>query len=147
MNWGDIRDIALKVRRACEMFSVSQESESFDYHGDDELGGMCATASFALRKYLKKKGIEVEVISGDYKLRDQWFDRECHCWVEYRGYIIDITATQFGINEAVHITSNREKYYRLRKVPKMSRLKWCKGQQPNREVVDKILQLAESVSE
>lgn len=62
-----------------------------------DLAGCCAIASYALCKALSAKGFKPEFVCG---VESSWGS---HCWVECKNYIVDITATQFGIKTPVHI--------------------------------------------
>jgi hypothetical protein len=56
---------------------------------EPDLGGACAIASYALWRVLRARGFPaVFVFQADSEL--------AHCWVELNGYVVDITATQFG---------------------------------------------------
>ena len=56
-----------------------------------DLCGACAIASYLLVKNLKKAGYKSSFVTGEYE------DFGNHCWTEYSNYIIDITASQFGL--------------------------------------------------
>lgn len=58
------------------------------------LQGFCGLASYALVKLLRKRNIEASIFFNT---------KTDHCWVEIAGHAIDITATQFGIPDKVHI--------------------------------------------
>jgi hypothetical protein len=55
----------------------------------DNLCGMCAIASSMIFNECKRQGIRAKFVYADKKY-------EGHCWIEVQGYIIDVTATQFG---------------------------------------------------
>lgn len=80
-----IQTIAAQVRSCVKRWV--KNDPCIDYK---DLMGACAIASYTLWKALKVLGYEkanlVCVSTIDYG----------HCWVEYRGYVIDITATQFA---------------------------------------------------
>ena len=83
--------LAAEVRMATEDLAI-------EIHGDnpravyvEDMNGMCAIASYALREVL----IDHEY---DPKMILAVVDKTgfSHCWVELDGWVIDITATQFG---------------------------------------------------
>lgn len=81
-----IRTIAKQVRKAFEKI----EEDENGYGGN--LGGYCFRASYQMYLLCKKEGINVDIIEG------------CgHYYNEFNGYIIDITATQFGKYPKIHI--------------------------------------------
>ena len=101
-----IRQIASRVRKQCEKFA-----DSPDNHFLDNLEGLCAIASYILQKELHKKGIDTKLIQGNFL--EEW-DEPCpdpynHCWIEWKDYIIDVTATQFGFKRKVYIHKNSRK--------------------------------------
>jgi len=99
-----VHKIAEQVRRQCRKFAMSSESIGKDYHGADDLDMMCGIASFTLEELLRRRGFKAKIIVGLYT--------GCyHCWVEWRGWIIDITATQYGIKEGVHIVNSGDGSY------------------------------------
>lgn len=62
-------------------------------HWDYDLEGGCAVGSYFLLREMKKKlGLDATFIAGP-----------CHAWIEYDGYIYDVTASQFDIPEKVFI--------------------------------------------
>lgn len=60
------------------------------------LRGWCGVASVILAKELKEVGINATVWEGEYSGMP-------HTWIIVNNYIVDITATQFGLEE-VYIT-------------------------------------------
>jgi hypothetical protein len=79
-------ELAQKVRNRV----VELEEEEEGNYADGTLGGFCAIASRALWAVLRRHGFKPE-----FKCA-RLVDRGLHCWIELEGYIIDITATQFG---------------------------------------------------
>ena len=142
-----ILEIAQKVRFASEIFALSPESESLDFHGREDLGCMCATASFALYTELKKNGYDCTFVSGRFK---DWCD---HCWVEIDEMIVDITATQFsgkydsGRFDKVFVVPNTDDRYRaynsrsrrktMGNLSNMQKSGWPKEQAPSWRKVEK----------
>jgi hypothetical protein len=72
-----IRNIAKRVRRRAERYA---DQKGFT----DDLAGLCAHASTVLRDELKKVGIRARLAGNMY-----------HAFLTYKGYVIDVTATQF----------------------------------------------------
>jgi len=140
-----IRLVAKRVRKACEVFVDSDECEGYDFHKQRDLDCMCAVASDTLQKELRKSGIYAKFIEG------KWFDDKddewgsAHCWLEWKGYVIDITATQFDIIRKVILTKNTGNsfYYGKGKGKEMSSRSnlrgWPKEQKPSRKLYKKIM--------
>lgn len=74
-----IKKIALQVRQWCE--KVNNDYNLFD----DDFAGMCGIASVYLYKQLKKHGMRPKIV-----------ENNAHCFIVCEGYIVDVTATQFG---------------------------------------------------
>lgn len=121
-----IRTIAASVRD--EMVDL-QENYGDINRWDEDLGGMCAIASFTLCKALRKQKID--------KVRFCASDR--HCFVTVRDHIVDITASQFGEEPICILPSKREDlpYYwqpkhKIRRLTDVHRIlkTWPLTQQP-----------------
>lgn len=102
-----VKKIAKKVRLQCEEYAMSEESAVF--YENEDLSMMCDIASLALKKAMAKEGFRARVFEGDY-------NKVGHCWVGWREFIIDITATQFNYELSinlppVYITSMDNKNY------------------------------------
>jgi hypothetical protein len=115
-----IRSIARRIRKRCEDFACSKESNGHDFHDNEDLSCMCAVASFALHEALKRRGIRSKVIKGCYYLSPKSQKNDdmgtlgmTHCWLEVDDKIVDITATQFDVTPKVYIVSNRNQKYRV----------------------------------
>lgn len=134
-----IRAIAKDVREQCEKFVFS--SRSSEYHFGASLDCMCAIASYALYMELQKKGIDTQFIEGTWHedSTDRWGYN--HCWIEWHQYIIDITATQFGVRRRVCINQNRDNTYKgKRAVKRPSRMiSWPANQRPSDTMNEKIM--------
>lgn len=80
----------------------------------DTLLGACGVASYVLSRVLKRVGIKCDFVMG--RFGDITGDRGSHCWVEIpkEGLILDVTATQFDIPSAVHVTSDEDGKYHPR---------------------------------
>ncbi|MFA5048279.1 MAG: hypothetical protein WC516_04625 [Patescibacteria group bacterium] len=81
-----IKKIAKKVRN---VFEKIEENEGW---AGCRLGGYCGRAAIQLHLACKRVGINIKISEGIG-----------HAYNEYDGYIIDITATQFGGYPKVHI--------------------------------------------
>jgi hypothetical protein len=97
----EITRLAEEVRGAIKKLAVEIEREERYAVDTYSLDGMCAIASYTLQQVLLDHEYESEFVLAILDIDDL----NCsHCWVEIDGWIIDITATQFGpeYNE-VHI--------------------------------------------
>lgn len=83
-------DIAYDCRRIVEKLAAQTKKENFG------LCGFCGIGSQHLYNMALQNGIKTSLIMGKY-------DGASHCWLQYRKYYVDITATQFGVEEKVHI--------------------------------------------
>ena len=100
-----LKRVASQVRKKTERFA---DKEFFP----SDLMGLCIDASIALRKILWRNGIRTQLTEG-YFIDDKGLDRGTHYWLEWRGFIIDITATQFGLDKKVYICKTDPRYKRL----------------------------------
>ena len=151
-----LRESAEKIRSACEKFARSEQASGLEFYQDETLPCMCAIASFALQKYLTGKGFTSTTYVGDYFQYNKqgksnmhglplgyWYGGEIHCWVECGQLIVDITATQFDVEDKIVITEDRSRYYSLRKLKTIHGLKsWTCDQKPYAKIVRAILKLA-----
>jgi hypothetical protein len=133
--------IALAVRYKLEGL-VKNEIKPFNEF-DESLSGLCAIASAALYKNLKKFGFcdNLYFIQG-------YYDIDCHCWVELNQTIYDITATQFDVKDKVHIVDQANPHYNewdyvfdINSAFK----KWAEYQSPKKERVDMLILSKEEV--
>lgn len=109
--------LAHKVRKEV------QEHASHHYPSEN-LWGACGTASFKLMKEARYNGIKVRLVHGFYystEKQSKKRDGQSHCWIEYDGHIIDVTATQFRFvpptakvlvspQDSIHYEKRHEKY-------------------------------------
>lgn len=86
------QEIAELVRNQCENYVSVSGSRTFGH----DLSCMCAVASATLFLEYRKAGIQAKFVLGE-------FDGMDHCWVETDDLIVDITATQFHINDKVYV--------------------------------------------
>jgi len=61
-------------------------------------------ASYMLNRVLTKHGIPSKLIKGNYNGMYHW-------WVVVDNFVVDITATQFGMKDRVYITRASNKKY------------------------------------
>lgn len=133
-----ILSIAQDVRNKCEEFAKSNASKKYDFHNQDDLGCMCAVASFVLARALRRNRIKCNIVSGEFY--DNGWPAGNHCWVEVRNKIVDITATQFGDFPPVYVTSKKDEQYKDGSV--RNSFLWFydwNGQKPSPKVIKKIL--------
>lgn len=78
-----LKRIARGVREYLQDEWVAKDKSSFGY--DKDLAGLCGHASVILFQRLKKLGMKPKVISG-----------VSHYFVVCNGFLVDITASQFG---------------------------------------------------
>ncbi len=100
-----LSEVAMTVRQNCERLAENDyEVQEFT---DLELGGMCAVASFALYQSFRSFNLNPTLIEGRYDESTLLRARYCelHCWVVVKNDIYDITASQFGVVDKVHITN------------------------------------------
>ena len=83
-----IRDITYAVRSWAEKYAQKN-------HFPDDLCGMCGIASVKLWKELNKANFKITIVCNDE-----------HVFLESKKYIIDITATQYGIKEHLIVKKN-----------------------------------------
>lgn len=76
---------ARRARRAVERYRDEYNRANKDLQICADLEGLCAIASVKLFNELQKEGIKATIVEGD-----------CHAFVMYKGYVIDVTAEQFG---------------------------------------------------
>lgn len=84
-----VKTIAKHVRKQCDLFVQSPESVIYGWRYHTDLALMCEFASYTLHNALEKGGFKPHTIAGTY-------EHEGHCWVRWRGWIVDITLTQFN---------------------------------------------------
>jgi hypothetical protein len=139
-----IIDTAYKIRERVTKFAKEINRE---YYLDPEgLMGCCAISSVALKYYTKNpklKIIEGIVNGSPPPTGAKVIDYINHCWNEYEGQIIDITATQFWHDvDKVYVTDSTNKdYLKLRESKDLRSFKgWCIYQRPTKDVLRKIIE-------
>ena len=88
-----IHIIAMDLRKVME----EEERKLSPRLKNIDLMGKCAIASFRLQRALHEAGFQADFVLGSFIDSD-------HCWVSCSGWIVDITATQFGPFNRVYIT-------------------------------------------
>lgn len=122
-----IDDINMKDIRMIDYSAVAticrREMEEFAQNKDHigsplDLTCYCAIASYLLFLVLQLCGDQPSLVKGmafdpifDDIEGDDLDEQINHCWVELDSKIIDITATQFGIKNRVHIVSIDDENY------------------------------------
>jgi hypothetical protein len=95
-----IDEAAILVRNQMEQYVPLLAAQDLRFDAENLLGA-CGIASYCLQRVLKRVGIRSDLVMGQYK--DNWHNSQ-HCWVElpYSNLILDVTATQFDIDQKVH---------------------------------------------
>lgn len=127
-----IRNIAVKIRKQCEVFAFSRDAEDYDFYRCHDLSCMCAVASYTLVMALRNKGIKSDMIMGKYG------NKHDHCWVEAKDHIIDITGSQFNLPNVVVYPLIHKDYQKTRIIKNCSNMDWD-GQNPSPEISKRIL--------
>lgn len=157
----EIKSILPTFRQALKQFVESPNASGLDCYNKKNLTCACAISSHALSTLLKFRGIKNKLVFGVY-LNDL-IDLEClspvdinHVWVDVDGYIIDVTATQFGEKEIVfrkkrkRTKSVSEPFLDFFKVDcdkiKSETKLWPKTQTPSRKTLKSILQNYSDIS-
>lgn len=86
-----LQELAHKIRRKSEIYARKHNYEN-------NLEQLCMITSYALGKEMKKLGMRPKFIEGNNEV-----GCNLHCWIEWRGLVIDLTATQFGCPDKVFI--------------------------------------------
>lgn len=137
----EIIKISQVVRNICEQFAFSKNAKDFDFYKRKDLSCMCAIASMALAKVLRKFKIKANVVDGSF-IYDQSNHTFGHCWVECGNHIIDITATQFKIYQDIFITHKRNNLNYIKGIIKNKIIyfsDWPNTQQPNDNIVRRLV--------
>ena len=95
----------------------------------DNLQGACGISSRVLHRALRRLGVQNDFVMG--RFGDDWGTRDTHCWVEIPRLrqVVDVTATQFGIEEPVYIGPIDHPYIsHVRNVQATNRLRNWEGQ-------------------
>ena len=121
-----LRKLASAARKEMESFAKAHRNI-----GDPkDLGCYCAISSYFLRYFARLHGYNLKMVEGAaFERRDIRFTN--HCWLEYNGKVIDITATQFGCRKKVNVVpSGHIDYYVIRRSTETMFGKWPAEQSP-----------------
>lgn len=109
-----------------------------------DLGCYCAISSYLLCLVAKKFGYHLILVEG---VAFDDFPDPNHCWAQYKNTIIDITATQFGCSDKVHVTGIGDKKYKvIRRLTKTRKMKHEWGNQSPYKYLPILKDLAEEVA-
>lgn len=87
----DLKNLLAKIREAAER--VNKRHDDLFYN---DLTGMCLICSTVIVTVLRKLGDKTAVLAHGCCLEEKHYRGIAnHCWVEYKGHILDITVTQF----------------------------------------------------
>ena len=136
-----VKEIAESVREKCRLYALK------DGNYCPDLTGLCAIASYILKSSLRKEKIKSRVICGvfDESSNFEFWENEeedNHCWLEVDNEIVDITASQFGL-EDIHITVAKDSRYKknleIKRIKLLKDRGWPDYQLPRKDIVKKIL--------
>jgi len=95
----EVRQIAKRVRnwgeRLQQAVGMNEPSAQFWF---EDLGMMCGVCTYKLFKELTAAGYSPVFANSD-----------CHAFILLDGYIVDVTATQFGVTRKVMIRKHKKK--------------------------------------
>jgi hypothetical protein len=139
-----LREIAEKIRKNCELYARHCAGYDAPYKNPGNgLKGMCALASSALLMAFDYEGIRATLAGGRF-CQDEKKRGDAHYWVETGLYIIDITATQFGVKEKVLIASSPDpRYYLMDDDIEVEHFEgWWADQRPTERKIERILDMS-----
>jgi hypothetical protein len=109
-----ISQVSKNIKKAIK--NLVEENDFLDTYIDpDNYCGSCAIASLAMYNRLREKGINCNWVYGYHKTQEPQYG-ERHCWVEYKGQIIDVTYKQISENSR-NIYISPVKYVKLKQDP------------------------------
>ena len=125
MTPSDLKRLGLMLRRELKPFI--DENTPKDFYGN--FGGACGFMSYAMYQLLRRLGEKPRLaVAGGI------FAGCSHCWVEIDGYIVDLTATQFGYTRPVQVVTRPSEWHKPRKYEGAAALRelrtWKGGQNP-----------------
>jgi hypothetical protein len=102
-----------------------------------KLSGVCGIASYSLYRVYREHKYNAKLACGSFK---DW----PHAFLICDGFIIDITATQFGISDEVYISKSDSVNYKVKYINEQaieSLKRWPVSKQPfqYKEEIDKLL--------
>jgi hypothetical protein len=68
--------------------------------------GACGVAAYAMCKLLRRLGSQPKLVMSGGP-----FPGSRHCWTEVDGFIVDLTATQFGYTKPVQVVTRRSEWH------------------------------------
>lgn len=87
-------ELGKTVRNQIEDLNPRVRFHDLMYPLNATLAGACGLASVHLVNMAQKNGLNPTFIQGNF-MRDNYYP-DGHCWVEYYGCVVDLTATQFS---------------------------------------------------
>ena len=136
---------AIAVRLKCKLYSFSSIDKNLYYYRREKLQSMCAVASYTLVQYLLRRNIKAKLI-GTHQ----------HCWVESNNYFIDITASQYELEDYIVLAKKdfRKRFESFYQYTAYKEIReedidkhfgnWGGGQKPSLQVTEEILKMGES---
>jgi hypothetical protein len=116
-EWSLLQRLARQARNEFSQSLVlkGEDEEEFELDPTSRktLATFCHLASKRLFDLSKEKEIPVSFCNGIWTPTG-----DDHCWITYNNFIIDITATQFGEDDEVYITTTRDHKYKTIKCEK-----------------------------
>jgi len=109
-----ISKVSREIKKAIK--DLVEENDFLDRYIDlENYCGACAIASLAMYKRLREQGIDCTWAYGYHASQEPWFG-ERHCWVEYKGKIIDVTYKQIS-EKSKNIFISPIKYVKIKQDP------------------------------
>lgn len=123
-----ISNASKKIKEAIK--NLVEENDFLDKYIDlEDYCGACGIASLAMYKKLKENGINCDWAYGYHSSQEPQFG-ERHCWVEYKGKIVDVTYKQISYTSK-NIYISPVKYVKIKQNPKAQVFnKYWKWQNP-----------------
>ncbi|MEK6860552.1 MAG: hypothetical protein AABY07_01150 [Nanoarchaeota archaeon] len=127
------KQLAKSIRKKSEKYYKKYPDEDLS----ENLMGLCAISSMALKEKFKEYGYDAKLIHG--KFENLWY----HCWIESGEEIYDVTATQFdGIYDKVLVTDTRDDRYDGKEIKHhVFFASWPYGQRPSKKKIQELLSL------
>jgi len=100
-------DYGAEIRTTLETLSLLKKGH---IHG---MAGYCGIGSLLLHKAASSVNIKTDFILGTFKTSKESKKLSGHCWVEFENNIIDVTASQFGMESRVYVSTLEDDRYRF----------------------------------